>query len=677
MNARCLLSLLVAFIWCCNSTEFAQAQSTAPNRQVDSSSVTHTESQIISFEIAKPEDLKPRDSVRKTPPTVALSAKRQLPPSILAELRRSQRGRTLIYHDTLRGTDLTSAHLNDSVEREYSDSALAIVDTAVSLSHKEWLDSEMVEIPELSRFGSKVHFEYPPSIMTETDLSPVPFDTTLLSGMNPVTRENLPFFDQSPIPMPLASPTPMEAFVEAGAGNVYQPTVSGWVERTISERTAIDAMLDYRNLTGTPLHSYLNATATVNTELGADPAIEAYRSSNLKFALGYSRKSLAAPEFPYINLPLVDHTVSEFDASLLYANNITDQLHYEASISDDEWSNQTAFTQFESSQTVNGSFRYTPDHSWWRLIGEAAYSHTGSLFDAGGQDIGAENINVLFGDRHGDSLEWLLGATILGANDNLIHYRQTPVRGSSVQLLPLIRLQVPLNATWSFGANYEPEVHVSSWRTLVATNPFVSTTDLHISDAIYEPRSVVMDKTNVGVFVNYSLSQEDNIRIEGRFITRSHDPFFYQLQANDSAVRSFMAVSDNDSRQLTTTISARLHAFSHDVLTASFSLLHVDRQNDNSQYLVLPESIEPTIKADFTYHFNSISNSIFPSIEFRSVSSTVRTINLLNAEARIVLMPQVDLFVRTENILGSASDFWPGYPEYPRSVWASVRYRIE
>jgi len=26
--------------------------------------------------------------------------------------------------------------------------------------------------------------------------------------------------------------------------------------------------------------------------------------------------------------------------------------------------------------------------------------------------------------------------------------------------------------------------------------------------------------------------------------------------------------------------------------------------------------------------------------------------------------------------LGSASDFWPGYSEYPRSVWASVKYRF-
>ena len=51
----------------------------------------------------------------------------------------------MTYHDTLLGSDIARAHFNDSMQAQYSDSALSILDTAVTLSHKEWLDSELVE----------------------------------------------------------------------------------------------------------------------------------------------------------------------------------------------------------------------------------------------------------------------------------------------------------------------------------------------------------------------------------------------------------------------------------------------------------------------------------------------------------------------------------------------------
>jgi hypothetical protein len=97
-----------------------------------------------------------RDSVRA--PQFTLPQSRPLPPSMVLELRRTQGKRTLLYHDTVRGSEIQRAHLNDSIEREYADSAFTLADTVVSLSHKEWLDSELVEIPELERFGARIHF---------------------------------------------------------------------------------------------------------------------------------------------------------------------------------------------------------------------------------------------------------------------------------------------------------------------------------------------------------------------------------------------------------------------------------------------------------------------------------------------------------------------------------------
>src|SRR5579883_210536 len=173
---------------------------------------------------------------------------RPLPPSIISELRRSQKARTLSFHDTIRANDLERQHFNDSSAREFSDSAVAVYDTAVPLSHKEWLDSELVEIPELIRVGTHMHYNYPPSIMTETDLNPVPFDSSLVQRMNPVTLENLPFFDQSPLPQPLTPPVKHEAFIEAGLGTVELPMITAWASQSLSQRTVVQGYGEYHSL---------------------------------------------------------------------------------------------------------------------------------------------------------------------------------------------------------------------------------------------------------------------------------------------------------------------------------------------------------------------------------------------------------------------------------------------
>jgi hypothetical protein len=200
----------------------------------------------------------------------------------------------MVYRDTIRGSDLTRQHFNDSLAHEYADSSIAMYDTAVSLPHKEWLDSILIEIPELSRFGSRVHFNYPASIMTETDLAPVPFDSTLLERMNPVIRENLPFFDQSPMPMPLMPSRKTEAFIEAGLGNVYLPLVSGWFTQSLSPRTVVEARVKYRSLdkSASAIYNYTSILANIKTQLGEDPAIEPFHSIGLDLDLGYETKSV-------------------------------------------------------------------------------------------------------------------------------------------------------------------------------------------------------------------------------------------------------------------------------------------------------------------------------------------------------------------------------------------------
>ena len=232
-----------------------------------------------------------RDSSTNSSPNV----QRPLPPSILAELRRSQKDRTLVYQDTLHAADLEREHFNDSESREYTDSAITMIDTGVSLSHKEWLDSELIEIPELARFGERVHYNYPPSLVMETDLRSVPFDSTLTEQMNPVTRENLPYFDQSPIPMPMQPLERSESFLEAGGGNVALPRVAGWFAQTLSDRSSMNLSGAYQSLDASQsaIHSFGNFLATLNTQLGEDPANEAYQLHDVQAQVGYALKSVA------------------------------------------------------------------------------------------------------------------------------------------------------------------------------------------------------------------------------------------------------------------------------------------------------------------------------------------------------------------------------------------------
>jgi hypothetical protein len=607
-----------------------------------------------------------RDSLR-IPAPLTIPSGHTLPPSILAELRRSQTKRTLVYHDTLRADDLARMHQNDSTERTYSDSALVILDTAVSLSHQEWIDSELVEIPELVRFGSHVHFNYPPAIMTESQRRAVPFDSTLVEGMNPVTRENLPFFDQSPIPMPLRPALPLEAFIELGAGNVYQPLASAWAAYTISPRASIDGQLNYQALSGQPLHSFFDFNTTFQAALGTDPAEELYHSSDLKANLGYTTKGITISQDSAGVEKNIDHAVSVFNAAASLTGDASDQLHYEASVLDREFNDNLGLS--ESSQDLRAGFHYDPYISHFRLIGEAEYSRASLVLDTNQntlsspatQAIGGEHVSLLFGRRKGEAIEWYAGLTYMGGNG---------LNASYTSLLPIARVRFPLNPRWELGASFEPQVQLASEAVLAQINPFYSPrgaiADTNIQRA-FDNRSVVMDRVNLSAFMNYALSPDDELRLEAHYITRQQEPIFEAHTLVNS--QTVFSVTPEDTRRFTLSAAGNFLLFTRDVLTGLVELCSATTTADGQ---AIP--FEPTMKLTAAYHFNSISDIVYPSVEFRSIRRSDQSLNFFDLEARIEALHSLSLLVRAENILGGPSDFWTGYPEYPRSVWATVKY---
>jgi hypothetical protein len=607
-----------------------------------------------------------KDSSAHSGPNV----QRPLPPSMLAELRRSQKDRTLVYQDTLHAADLEREHFNDSVSHEYADSAITMIDTGVSLSHKEWLDSELIEIPELARFGERVHYNYPPGLVMETDLRPVPFDSTLTQQMNPVTRENLPYFDQSPIPMPMQPLERSESFLEASGGNVALPRVAGWFAQSLSERSSMNLSGAYQSLDASQsaIHSFGNFLATLNTQFGEDPANEAYQLQDVQAQVGYAVKSVATN-----NISSTDHALDQFSALASINGDLSKDFHYDAQLGDHELSEGLSTGNTESSQHATFGTRF--DISNFRVLVNGNYSLAtlfadtnvsgSSLFGGVNIPIHAQSLQALFGERNSDNIEWYAGVEYLGG---------TGVDGSTYSsLLPVLRGKMELDPLCTIGASFEPQVQLASLGALVSDDPFYAPelvlqskeSNASISAPV-DGRSVIMDKVNLEAYLNYILSPDDELRIEARYITRDRESIFNAVTTKDSA--TVFTVTPESTQRFDLTAAGNFLLFARDVLSGSVEYCSATLASGGT----IP--FAPNAKINLEYHFNSIWNNVQPALRVQMISRPGQTFTFLDLNVNAQLSYKVTLTVSIENILGGASDFWPGYPEKPRSIWATVRY---
>ena len=593
---------------------------------------------------------------------------RPLPPSIIAEFRHSQKARALVFRDTISAKDIAREHFNDSDAAfsdtgtsGFEDSVISMTDTAVSLPHKEWLDSELVEIPELAKFGNRIHFNYSPAIMVETNLNAVPFDSTLLTQMNPVIIENLPFFDQSPFPMPLRPTRNSESFLEAGIGNVSVPRLTGWVSDALSERSSIDLLGQYRNYSlSSAIHTYLNLNGKLDAEIGSDPGLTAFYSNDLAIQAGFISKNVVDT-----NTSTNDHALSEFVAKAEFQGDLSKGFHYNACFADHELSDNYSSGASESSQFFTVGTRFTI--SSWFADFSGNYSHATLTADTGANanffgsiPINAEFVKASLGKQ--GVTEWDAGIVYFGGND---------LAGPHSALLPIAKIRLPLNARWELGAGFDPQVHLVSLQLLTEVNPFYSPVLVlqHRPGTMLpvDARSVVFDKINLSAYMNYILSPDDEIRIEARYITRDREPVFDVLTTNDSS--NIFTVTSQSTTRFSFLAAGNVLLFTHDILSASAEFISSSISGKNR---AIP--FEPNFRFTAEYHLNSVWNNVQPTIAFKTLSRPDRTLTFLNTTILIELTKQLSGELRAENLLNGPSDFWPGYPEYPQSLWASIRY---
>jgi len=87
-------------------------------------------------------------------------------------LRKGIAPRVVSFADTIKAKSILSRSFRDSVGRELdsakvSDSVLVMIDSAVSLSQKELLDSMLAELPGFQKTPNGRYFCYPSPVLVE------------------------------------------------------------------------------------------------------------------------------------------------------------------------------------------------------------------------------------------------------------------------------------------------------------------------------------------------------------------------------------------------------------------------------------------------------------------------------------------------------------------------------
>jgi hypothetical protein len=605
-----------------------------------------------------------------------------------AELAKARGGKSkaVIYRDTIKGSVRQSqlsrdtSHKSDSLLLLARDSAEALVDTIVGGAEKAHLDSMLAELPEYSG-GDHPHFEYPLNIMTEPYRTAVPFDTAVVSSMNPISRESLPYFDEHPLPLPLVETRSTEGFIQAGGGTIAQPQLSAGYSHTFERNWGVDLNAEFlRNGGEIPLRDRWALSSTVSGALSADPAPD--RNSQLSFHGSTSGKIVSMFVDTGSSVTKVEHTLALHSVSSDFAGSLSKLITYDLAAGANFFNDNFNSTLSEPDGWLRLSGETRFGHSDFGLIGSAELSSAGS---EGIQGTLAQKFSTVaptagtvmarLSDVGASGIIWTAGLSIIAGSD---------ITGAQpIRILPAATIRLFLNPQWELGGSFLPRSELLSNAMLNAINPFFSLNSAGIDlqkdsgasasqlwqQSAFDPRRVAMDKFALRGYTSYTLSADDEIRAEVEFVDRNNDVIFYEHRL-DTAHSSFYALG-GETRRLTVSGGGNLLLFTKDIASfnvrySSMTAVGVDRS--------VP--FEPILKTHLGYRFQNLSESFFPSVEFDFLARKDRSISSLNFAAELVLGSRSAILLRVENALGAASDYWTGYEELPRSIWAAIRYRF-
>jgi hypothetical protein len=593
---------------------------------------------------------------------------RRLPPSLERELKLRHGGKIRIvgFVDTLKAQNIIAQSIRDSASEELDsltvkDSAIIMIDSSVSLNDKEWLDSMLAQLPEYKMTPEGIRFYYPADILIETNRKVVPADTTLPSKMDPVTKEDLPLYSELPMPKPFQKIELPRTSFELGAGFPYLPRVDARSLVLSNEKSAVEvngkfkttsasepAIKQYWHIGASGSFAFPDAAMPVSEqtpeldatlEMGENNRVLLTSLDSAAHSLieinGFTAFSLGNPEslklvahagFGYLKdeIPaalsdVITTSLSEthLNIYLSLAKNISSSIQLEPSLEFQQASNLRATTS-----------NYSP-----------------SLFQARVSVIGKET-----------EIQWKAGISYLGGQD---------ASGSVTKFSPFLSLRTHLSDRFEIGAGFEPQNYMVGLHDLYAQNLFYN--HAFSEYLVSDERRVVSEPIHINVFANFFSSLDNQLHAEIRYIQRNNEPVFWGY-INNKAQTLFIPVPGNTYHwEFEWGGSAKY--FHRDLLRLN-GVIRLAYYRDSSVRLPF---IPIELHADYEFH---LWEKFLPSIELRELVRAGMKSFFLNFDAKYTLSPKFLLRFRAENIFGSAGDFWPGYNEYPRSIWLSGQYNF-
>ncbi len=602
-------------------------------------------------------------TVKAQPP----STSRKLPPSLERELRLrgANATRVIRFSDTVKADKLISASLRDSSGRELDstmvrDSAIITIDSVVSLSHKEWLDSVLAELPETERTPEGLRFHYPYEMMLGTSRRQVAFDSSLPLKMDPVSKEDLPLFDALPMQQPIIRSSSHRFYASLMLGVPTVPDIAIKALLINSRNTTIELGGSFaeRNSDLTALQEQWNITAhgiftiPFSQEHNDEtiPMIDAEISSSSLSRLIHKKSGNTIASLSRNNIETTA-SLGSLDAIKLTA---AADLRY---CSDNIGSGLT-----ERSGAISSVFEHQQSDSSNRIHFLLAYNGASTTTDKLLRNgaLGALTTELTLASSTRQAFHWEAGFTFINAADAI---------ASTSYLFPMVKIQQRFSSDFNGFVSLTSSATTQTFDRIYTVNPFYAplqsnsglTNDSLLSQ---DGRRVSIDRFRINLGTEYLLSSEDRLQFVISYYIR-HDALSFSALKDSGIIKYYPKAVDS-------------RIFSFD-LSAGFVLLKNDRftiaahfsstlatQNDKQ----LP--YEPTFTSDISYYFRSITPKFFPSVSCKFISRQEKSLLFINLKAEYLLDTNWKLQIIANNLFDTDGAFWDTYTEYPRQIAVGV-----
>jgi hypothetical protein len=590
----------------------------------------------------------------------AQTGTRRLPPSLERELklRKGSGVRIMTFSDTLKAkTRIAESIRNTSLQELDStmvqDSAIVVLDSAVSGSHKEWLDEHILELPEYRMTSSGPRFFYPLSNLIDTRRRVIPFDSTLPQKMETVERERLTANEALPLTRPIAHETPTWLLFNAGVGTIAMPMLNfiAFPTKDITAEVALQNNLGSNNA----LRSLFKAKGNIELFFPVADQRPDVLIPQLNFGLEHNnrkrlvRNVIDTGDYSFANTQLVTtFQVGELDKLRLKTSGAIRFLSDEVirTISETSTSLDLGLAHEERPYLFGFDLRY---HS------------------AGDIDIAPEtstylaSIGATFGLITEEKFKIGGGLAFASGKD---------ASGSRSGVLPHAFLKWQQNPFLLLSASVARSYYLATMQNLANTNMFYSPVAADTSFHVGDPRRVVLEPLRITAGIEYTVSLVERLGVEVRYIMSESEPVF-ELLTDSITGRSAFVATPKDARKFEAEAKVTLLLFKGDELNASvlFTSSTIATEERSMPFA-------PTMHAAVTYRMKALAPTLTPVVEFIHLARPDKSISLINGEASFGINDNLSLFGRIENIFNAAGDFWTAHNEHPRNILVGVRGRF-